>query len=101
MEIIFYTLLGNEAIVELLLRNSAKVNAVEPDGSTALHRAAIKGIISKLVTQFSVNNLRENSMNIFLDVFVVVWFLYGAHYSPDITTSNYHFFQRALRQNHI
>lgn len=35
--------LGNEAIADLLLRNGANVNHKESDGSTALHRAAIKG----------------------------------------------------------
>lgn len=35
--------LGNEQVADLLLRNGANPNAVERDGSSPLHRAAVKG----------------------------------------------------------
>lgn len=67
MEIFFlslvYTHSGNEAVTDLLLRNGANPNSLEKDGSTALHRAAIKGkaaLIPILVTQFLVNNLGKS-----------------------------------------
>lgn len=38
-------ILGNEQVADLLLRSGANPNAVERDGSSPLHRAAVKGMI--------------------------------------------------------
>lgn len=41
-------ILGNEGIAETLLRNGANANAIERDGSTAIHRAALRGMLNEI-----------------------------------------------------
>jgi ankyrin repeat protein len=55
---------GHKAMVELLLKNGASVNAAEGDSQTALHRAAVRGYLSVtetlLAAKADVNAQAEN-----------------------------------------
>lgn len=43
-----FSCVGNKPIADLLLRNGGNPNAIERDGSTALHRAALRGRLMQL-----------------------------------------------------
>ena len=54
-------LAGNDALVSALLKRKAKINNVDRDGATALHKAAFAGATSTVVRNSHV--MHQNCFN--------------------------------------